>query len=85
MLGRLVTIEPLRADGVELVDEDDGRRLLARQCERVSHQLRSVADEHLHELGRGQLRKHRIGLGGTRSRHQRLACTDTRAQTVMDG
>ena len=46
-LSGLLGVEPLGADGVQLVDEDDGRRLLLGQGERVSNEFGAVADEHL--------------------------------------
>ena len=41
---------PLAADGVDLVDEDDGRRLLAGRLEEVADPAGADADEHLHEV-----------------------------------
>jgi hypothetical protein len=41
---------PLAADGVDLVDEDDRRSLLARGLEQVPDSRRADADEHLHEV-----------------------------------
>ncbi|CAN8007616.1 unnamed protein product, partial [Ixodes pacificus] len=69
----LLRVEALRADGVQFVDEDDGRRLFLGEREGVSHQLGAVADEHLNELRSGELQERRLGLGGTRAGHQRLA------------
>ena len=43
----------LAADGVDLVDEDDRGRLLARGGEQVAHACRADTDEHLHEVGAG--------------------------------
>ena len=40
----------LAADRVDLVHEDDRRRLLARGLEQVAHAARADADEHLHEV-----------------------------------
>ena len=61
------------ADRVDLIDEHDARRLLARLLEQVAHARRAHADEHLHELRAGDgeerhLRLTRDGLG-----QQRLA------------
>jgi hypothetical protein len=39
------------ADGVDLVDEDDGRRVLLRLLEQVAHAARADSDEHLDEVG----------------------------------
>jgi len=41
-----------------------------RQFERVSHQLRAVADEHLHQLWPRQLQEHRIRVLRTSTRQQ---------------
>ena len=40
-------------DGVDLVDEDDGGRILLRLGEQVAHTARADADEHLDEIGTG--------------------------------
>ena len=63
----LLAVEPLRAHGVQLVDEDDRGGLLLGEREAVPHKLRSIADEHLHELGPGELEERRVGLGGAGS------------------
>jgi hypothetical protein len=39
------------ADGVDLVDEDDGRRILLGLLEEVAHAAGADADEHLDEVG----------------------------------
>ena len=44
---RFQVSSPLGSDGVELVDEDDGGRLLLGEREGVAHELRAVSDEHL--------------------------------------
>ena len=64
---------PLGANGIQLVDEDDRRRLLLGQREGVSHQLGAVSDEHLDQLRPGKLQEGGLGLGGARARHQGLA------------
>jgi hypothetical protein len=48
-IATLLRVEPLRADGVQLVDEDDGGSLLFRQLERIADQFSAVTDEHLDE------------------------------------
>ena len=65
--------EPPAADGVDLVDEDDGRGLLAGVGEQVAHPGRADPDEHLHETGPGQGQERHPGLAGHGSGHQRLA------------
>ena len=78
-VARLLAPVALGADGVQLVDEDDGSLapllgdLLLRQVERVAHQLRPVAYVHLHQLRARQLQEDRIRVAGTRTRQQRLA------------
>ena len=69
----LLAVEALGADGVQLVDEYDGGRLLLGERERVAHQLGAVTDEHLHELRTGQLQEGRLGLRSAGARQQRLA------------
>jgi hypothetical protein len=58
---------------VELVDEDDRRRLLARLLEQIAHPRRAHADEHLDELRAGDREEGHAGLAGDRAREQRLA------------
>ena len=55
----------LGADGVELVDEDDRRRVLARRLEQLADAGRADAREHLHEARR-RLREE--GRAATRAR-----------------
>jgi hypothetical protein len=38
--------------GVELVDEDDGRRVLLTRLEEIAHAAGAHADDHLDELRR---------------------------------
>lgn len=47
----LVFRTPLAPDGVELVDEDDGRRILAGRGEELSNPASPDADEHFVKLG----------------------------------
>jgi hypothetical protein len=47
----LVTLGSFTANGIQFVDEDDGRLLLAGGCEEVAHTLCTDADEHFLELG----------------------------------
>ena len=63
----------LAADGVDLVDEDDRRRLLACGLEEVAHAGRTDADEHLHEVGAGDRHERHPGLTGDGTRDERLA------------
>ncbi len=60
-------------DGVELVDEDDGGRLLARLLEEVAHARRSHADDHLHELRAAEREEGDPRLARHRAREQCLS------------
>ena len=61
------------ADGVDLVDEDDRRRDLARLGEQLAHAAGADADDHLDELrGAGAEERH-LGLAGGGAGQQRLA------------
>src|SRR5436190_1144059 len=63
----------LAADGVDLVDEDDRGRLLARGLEEVADARRADADEHLHEVGAGDRDERHPRLTGDRTRDEGLA------------
>ena len=63
----------LAADRVDLVDEDDARRVALRLIEQVAHAARADADEHLDELGAGDREERHARLAGDRAREQRLA------------
>ena len=60
-------------DRVELVDEDDRRRLLLGLSEEVAHAAGADADDHLDELGGAQREERDIRLAGDRAGEQRLA------------
>ena len=61
------------AERVELVDEDDARRLGFGLREQVAHARRADADEHLDELGSAQAEERHLGFAGHRAGEQRLA------------
>ena len=61
------------AQRVELVDENDAGRGLARLLEQVAHPRGADADKHLDELGAGNGKERHAGLAGDRFRQQRLA------------
>ena len=61
------------ADRVELVDEDDRGRMLARLLEQIAHARGADADDHLHELRGAHREERHAGLAGDRFREQRLA------------
>jgi hypothetical protein len=59
-------------DRVDLVDEDDRRRVLARLLEEVAHSRRADADDHLDELRGAHGEERHPGLAGDRLRQQGL-------------
>ena len=63
----------LPADGVDLVDEDDARRVLLGLLEQVAHPGGADADEHLDEVRAGDRVERHAGLAGDRAGQQRLA------------
>ena len=60
-------------NGVNLVDEDDGRGLLLGLLEQIADAGRPHADEHLHKVGAAQTEERHLGLAGHGLRQQRLA------------
>ena len=63
----------LAADRVDLVDEDDARRVLLGLLEQVAHAGGADADEHLDEVRAGDRVERHARLAGDRARQQRLA------------
>ena len=61
------------ADGVDLVDEDDARCILARLAEQVPDARRPDAHEHLQELGARDAQERHLRLARNRFGQQRLA------------
>ena len=61
------------ADGVDLVDEDDGRRLRLGLLEQVADAAGADADEHLDEVGARDREERHAGLAGHGPGEQRLA------------
>ena len=86
------TVATLLTDGIDLIDEDDARRLFLRLLEEVTYLRRTHTDEHLDELGAGdgeernvRLTGHSLGkqglTGSRRADEQRTLrnmCTDLR-------
>ncbi len=62
------------ADRVDLVDEQDRRRLGLRSLEQVAHARGADADEHLHEVRPRDREERHPRLTCDRARQQRLAC-----------
>ena len=60
-------------DGVDLVDEDDARRVRLALLEQVAHAAGADADEHLHEVGARHREERTARLAGDRLGEQRLA------------
>ena len=61
------------AKRIELVDEDDARRLGFGLLEQVAHACGPDADEHLDELGSAETEEGHLGLARHGARQQRLA------------
>ena len=61
------------AERVQLVDEDDARRLGFGLREQIAHARRADADEHLDELRSAQAEERHVRLAGDGARQQRLA------------
>ena len=60
------------ADGVDLVHEDDARRVLLRLLEQVADAAGADADEHLDEVRARDREERHAGLARDRAREQRL-------------
>ena len=65
----------MAADRVDLVDEDDARRVRLALLEQVAHAARADADEHLDEVRAGHREERTTGFAGDGAREQRLAGT----------
>ena len=63
------------SDGVDLVHEDDARRVLLGLLEEIAHTRGAHADEHLDEVGAGDREERHAGLARDGARQQRLART----------
>ena len=78
LLAFIVTTERSRsaaraANRVDLVDEDDGWRHLARFREQLTHPAGTDTDDHLDEFGRTRAEERHLGLACCCAREQRLA------------
>ena len=62
----------MAADGVDLVDEDDARRVCLALLEQIAHAARADAHEHLDEVGTRHREERTSGFAGDRLREQRL-------------
>src|SRR3546814_14594552 len=63
----------MAADGGDLVDEDDARRVLLALLEHVAHAAGADADEHLDDVGARDREVRPLGLTGDGLGQQRLA------------
>mmetsp|Transcript_11394 Transcript_11394/g.18688 ORF Transcript_11394/g.18688 Transcript_11394/m.18688 type:complete len:210 (-) Transcript_11394:563-1192(-) len=63
----------LLANGIKLIDENDGGRFLTSQSKRITHNLRTITDKHLHKLWTSKLQKRRIRRCCACACHHRLA------------
>ncbi len=63
----------MTADGVDLVDEDDARRVLLALLEEIAHAARADPDEHLHEVRAGDAEEGNARLAGDGPGQERLA------------
>ena len=61
------------SDGIDLVDEDDARRITLRLLEHVAHARGADAHEHLDEIRAGDGEERHVSLAGDSARQQRLA------------
>ncbi len=85
----------LTANGVDLVDEDDGRASFLGLLEQVAHAGSAYAHEHLHEVGAGNAEERHArlagysagkqGFTGARRAHQKAAARDLRAERLVLG
>src|SRR5581483_3297095 len=62
----------MTADGVDLVDEDDARRVLLALLEQIAHARGADADEHLDEVGSADGEEGDVGFARDRAREERL-------------
>src|SRR5919106_1466904 len=68
--GRFVAA--MRANRVDLVDENDARRVLLALLEQVAHARGADADEHLDEIGAADRKERDVGFAGDGARQQGL-------------
>ena len=59
----LSTPLPLSANGIQLINEDNGWRFLLGQGKGIPDQLGTIPNKHLHQLGASQLQEGSL-LGG---------------------
>ena len=64
---------PLATHGVNLVDEDDARRVLFGVLKHVAHTGRTYADKHFHKVGTADAKKRYLGFTGNAFGQQSFA------------
>mmetsp|Transcript_56794 Transcript_56794/g.164778 ORF Transcript_56794/g.164778 Transcript_56794/m.164778 type:complete len:390 (+) Transcript_56794:14-1183(+) len=69
----LLSFHTRGADGIDLVHEDDGRRVLSSHDEKLANHSAALADVFLHELTAGDADEAALRVVGDRPRKQRLA------------
>src|SRR5689334_19808687 len=62
----------MTANGVDLVNKNDARRVLLALLEQIAHARRADADEHLDKVRTGNRKERYIRLAGNRTREQSL-------------
>src|SRR4051794_33829126 len=67
------TLDASAAERIELVNEDDARRLLLGLREQIADTRGTDADEHLHELRAAEAEEGNLGFTRHGAREQRLA------------
>src|SRR5262249_12825178 len=63
----------MAADGVDLIDEDDARRVFLALLKQVAHTRRAHTDKHLHEIRTGNREEGNVCFAGNRTGQQRFA------------
>src|SRR5688572_622307 len=74
----------LAADGVDFVNEDQARGVLAALLEHVAHAAGAHADEHFHEVRTADGEERHVSFAGDCLREQRLAGTRDRKSTRLN-
>lgn len=71
----LIAVKPLCSDSIQLVDEDDSRRLLFGKFESVADKFRTITEIHLDKSGTSKFEVASVGLSGTGSGEQSFTGT----------
>src|SRR5438105_2516835 len=76
---------PVRADGVDLIHEDDARAVLLGLLEQITHARGADTHEHLHEVRARDREERDAGLTGHGASEERLACSRRAVQQHSGG